>query len=122
MSTELSETIEKQERERLNVTYWAGVLIWAGLIFGADSLGLLPRLGGMDAWNWVFTGAGLFALVLLTSWAARADRPRTRKWSWVWGVALVILGLSGLTSPEIGFPLILLLIGAVLLGTALFQR
>ena len=49
---------QKKDRQRLEALWWATALIWAGLIFGADSLGLLPQFGQADAWSWVFLGAG----------------------------------------------------------------
>ncbi len=43
-------------------------------------------------------------------------------WDYIWAGILLILGLSGLTALEIGFPLILLLVGVVILGGALLRR
>ena len=36
---------KKQARKRAEGLWWAGALIWAGLVFGADSLDLLPTRG-----------------------------------------------------------------------------
>ena len=47
--------------KRIKGIYWATVFIWAGLVFGADSLGMLPQVGGATAWSWVFTGAGMLS-------------------------------------------------------------
>ena len=44
MTIEQNES-ERKERQRLEGLWWAVVLIWAGLIFGADSMGLLPQIG-----------------------------------------------------------------------------
>ena len=38
MTTEQKKS-QKKERQRLEALWWAGALIWAGLVFGADSLG-----------------------------------------------------------------------------------
>jgi hypothetical protein len=40
-------------------------------------------------------------------------------WNLVWAGSLLILGLGGLTPVSISIPLILLLVGAALLGTSL---
>ena len=42
MSKEETMTNWKQERRYLEALWWAGALIWAGLVFGADTLGYLP--------------------------------------------------------------------------------
>ena len=38
-------TTETGARKRIETIYWAGVFIWAGFVFGADHLGLLPQIG-----------------------------------------------------------------------------
>jgi hypothetical protein len=119
MLTEQNKTIKQEESRRGEALYWAAVLIWAGLVFGAENLGALPQVGGMDAWNWVFFGAGLLALVGCIRRLSSPDRAHPTTWDYVWAGVLMILGLSGLTTLEIGFPLILLLIGVALLATTL---
>jgi hypothetical protein len=121
MLAEQNTTSRKAAGKRREARYWAAVLIWAGLVFGADRLDVLPQVGQMDAWNWVFFGAGLFALVGTVLRATSPDKPdpAASLWDFVWAGVLLILGLSGLTTLKIGFPLILLLIGLVLLVTTL---
>lgn len=122
MATEHHLTIQ-EERKRRETIYWAVVLIWAGLVFGAESLRLLPQVGQADAWNWVFFGAGLLTLLWAIRRAAVLGRsdPTASLWNFVWGGILIILGLSGLTIAKIGVPLVLLLIGIALLGTTRLQ-
>jgi hypothetical protein len=122
MTTEGNVTSWKQERKYLEAVYWGGVLIWAGLVFGVDSLGYLPQIGGADAWSWVFIGAGAYALVGALLRAAGPDYLPPTTWDYVWAGILLILGLSGFTGLEIGFSLILLLIGVALLASALVRR
>lgn len=121
MLPEQQPTNAKDERKRGEALFWAAVLIWAGLVFGADSLGALPQIGGMDTWNWVFFGAGLLALIGCVRRASSPDRTQPTIWDYVWSGILMILGLSGLTTVKIGFPLILLLIGVALLGSSLWH-
>ena len=119
MLTEQKTPVKKEEHKRGEALFWAAVLIWAGLVFGADSLGVLPQVGGMDVWNWVFFGAGLIALVGCIRRASSPDRTHPTMWDYVWAGVLMIVGLSGLTTIEIGFPLILLLVGVALLAATL---
>ncbi len=123
MSAEQTMKVKREGRKRREARYWAIVLIWAGLVFGAESIGALPKIGSADAWNWVFFGAGLVALLGAMLRAASPNRPEPTAslWDFVWGAILIILGLSGLTTLKIGFPLILLLIGIALLSTNLLH-
>jgi hypothetical protein len=106
----------------LNTIYWAGVLIWAGLVFGAERLGYLPRVGQADAWSWVFFGAGLYGL-LGAIWRTGSRRyPNPKTWDWIWAGILIVLGIGGSTSADITWPLIILLVGVALLASALFRR
>ena len=57
---------QKEKRQHLETLWWAGALIWAGLVFGADSLGLLPQIGQADAWNWVRDRAAPEDLICIT--------------------------------------------------------
>lgn len=118
MIAEQTHTEQATTTKRANAIYWAVVLVWAGLVFGADSLGALPQIGQSDAWNWVFFGAGIFSL-LGNLYLDTSGETRPRLWNYVWAAVLIIIGLGGLTSIEISFPLILVLIGLALLATAL---
>jgi hypothetical protein len=113
---------EEKKGRRRDTLYWGIVLIWAGVVFGAKSLGILPTLGRADEWNWVFFGAGLLALPWSIRRAAAPDHPDpiTSMWNLVWAGVMLILGLGPLSPVRVGIPLILLLIGAALLGTALY--
>jgi peptidoglycan/LPS O-acetylase OafA/YrhL len=121
MSMEQDRALQKEARKRRETIYWAVVLIWAGLVFGAERLGVLPQIGAADAWNWTFFGAGLLALVwnMLRINAPDRSNPVTFMWNLVWAGVMLILGISPLSPVKIGLPLILLLLGAALLVTAL---
>ena len=118
MSTEQ----EGQEAGRhLEAIYWGGVIIWAGLVFGADSLGILPQVGGASAWSWVFLGAGLYALLGALFRITSPDYPNPTTWDWVWAGILIILGLGGFFSFNIAWPFLLVLVGVAILGKALLR-
>ena len=119
---DLSTEQEGKEAEgHLEAIYWGGVIIWAGLVFGADSLGILPQVGGADAWSWVFLGAGMYALLGAFFRMTSLDYPNPGTWDWVWAGILIILGLSGFFSFDIAWPLILVLVGVAILGKALLR-
>jgi hypothetical protein len=122
MNIEAEMISQREQRKRLEAVWWAGSLIWAGLVFGADSLGLLPQIGGADAWSWVFAGAGLYALLGDLWRVASPDQPDPTAWDYLWAAILLILGLGGFFNVEIAFPLILLLVGVVILGSVLLGR
>lgn len=110
------------ERQRLKRLWWAGVLIWAGIVFGADSLGMLPRFGVGDAWSWTFAGAGLLGILGSIYRMTSADVPNPTAWDWVWGGICLTIGLGGFTSPNLTWPLILILVGIVSLASLLWLR
>jgi len=113
---------KRRERKRMEGLWWALVLIWAGLIFGADSMGLLPQIGDADAWSWIFLGAGVFGILgaLYRVLSPNVLNPST--WDWIWGSFCLIVGLGGFTTVKISWPLILILVGVIILVGALWRR
>ena len=113
---------ERKERSRLESLWWAGALIWAGMVFAADSLGLLPHIGESDAWTLVFLGAGLYGTLGNFYRMANSNSPNPTAWDYIWSGGLLIIGLAGMSPVDIFWPLILVLVGVVILAEALFQR
>jgi len=122
MSSENNSTITKEERRRVDAFYWAGVLIWAGLVFGADSLGYLPRIGGAEAWSWVFLGAGVYGLLGSLFRLASPGLSDPTVGDYVWPAVFLIIGLAGFTALKIAWPLILVLVGVAILASTLLGR
>jgi hypothetical protein len=116
------EMTPKEKGSRIDTVYWGGVLLWAGLVFGADSLGYLPQIGEADAWSWAFAGAGIFGLLGSLYRAYSPNLPNPNTWDYIWSGGLTVLGLAGFTSLDVGFPLVLLLVGVILLGSAVLRR
>jgi hypothetical protein len=108
--------------KKLDAYYWGGVLLWAGLMFGAESMGILPQIGNANAWSYVFLGAGLFAIAFNVFRISSGTHTRPSTWDWIWGVVLTVLGLSGFTALPVSWPLIIILVGVVILGNAFFDR
>ena len=115
-------TTERKERSRLEAIWWAGALIWAGLVFAADGLGLLPQIGESDAWTWVFLGAGLYGVLGNLYRVANSNSPDPIAWDYIWAGGLLIIGLAGMSPVDIFWPLILVLVGVVILAETLFRR
>jgi hypothetical protein len=113
---------DRRERRRLEGLWWAVVLIWAGLVFGADSMGLVPQVGDADAWSWIFLGAGAFGILGALYRSTSSDLPNPTTWDWVWGAFCLIVGLGGFTTVNIAWPLILILVGGVFLVSVLWRR
>jgi hypothetical protein len=78
------EKSQKEALRHLDAFYWGGVIVWAGLVFGADSLGYLPQIGGAEAWSWIFLGAGLYALAMALVRVTSPDYPNPTTGDYVW--------------------------------------
>jgi len=113
---------EQEARKRLESLWWAGVLIWAGLVFAADSLGILPQVGEASAWSWVFFGAGLYGMLGNLYRLTSLDQPNPTAWDYIWSGFLLLVGLGDVTTVDVFWPLVLVIVGAVILVGALRQR
>jgi hypothetical protein len=113
---------KRRERKRLEGLWWAVVLIWAGMVFGADSMGLLPQIGDADAWSWIFLGAGVFGVLGALYRVISLNVPNPSAWDWVWGSFCLIIGLGGFTTINIAWPLILILVGGIILVSVMWRR
>ena len=111
----------RRERKRLEGLWWGVVLIWAGMVLGADSMGLLPQIGDADAWSWIFLGAGVFGVLGALYRVISPNVPNPSAWDWVWGSFCLIIGLGGFTTINIAWPLILILVGGVILASLLWR-
>jgi hypothetical protein len=108
-----------EERRGFETLWWAGTLIWTGLVFGADALGWLPQIGQADAWTWLFLGAGLYGLIGTLYRQASIDALNPRTWDYVWSGFLLIVGLGGVAGVSAFWPAALLLAGVAYLVSVL---
>jgi len=124
---------EKWHRDPLGTLAWAVILIWAGLVFLAENLGMLRNLStwitlpeGMDmiypnAWPLIFLGAGV---VILIEVAIRLAMPIYRKP--ILGniiLAIVFLGIGlGSLGAKIIWPLILIVLGLSIVLRSVFRQ
>jgi hypothetical protein len=121
MTTEQS-TITNENLRRLDTFFWAGALIWAGLVFGANSLGILPQIGQANTWSWVFLGAGALGLVLNILSQSSDNYAKPTYWDWGWSVLFLVIGAAGFLSFQIPGWLFLIAIGVAILVNAFRQR
>ncbi len=105
----------------INALYFGSVLICAGIVFAADSLGFLPQIGSSDAWSWIFLGAGVAALIGNLIRQASSSILNPSGFDYIFGAVLLAIGLGGFTSLYIALSVVLLLVGGAILYTALFR-
>jgi cation transport ATPase len=113
---------EKFQRDPVSAAFWAGILILAGLILMADNLHYLPQIGHAQVWNWIAFGAGLAVLLEGVMRAVSPDYARPVTGRFIMGGVLIVIGLSGIVSAEITWPLLLVVVGLGLLITNLMRR
>jgi hypothetical protein len=122
MTTEGDVTTQSEEKKYVDAIFWGGVLLWAGLIFGLDSLGYLPQIGQANAWSWIFLGAGVYGLVISIVRLVSDNFTNPSTWDWVWSIIFLIIGLAGFIAISVPWWLILILIGVVIFSSALRGR
>ena len=113
---------EKAERKRLESFWWAAVIIWAGIVFIADYMGLLPNIREAGAWSWIFLGAGVFGLIGALIRVVSDGLPNPTGWDYFWSALFLIIGAGGFVGGGIAFPIVLIVIGLAILGNVLFRR
>lgn len=121
MTTESLKTEEKGP-PRLDAYFWAVALIWAGLVFAADSADFLPEIGASTAWSWIFLGAGAVGLLLNFYSLSNPDLAKPTGWDYFWSGLLLAIGLGGFLNVDVALPVLLLVVGFAALGNALFRR
>lgn len=124
---------EKWRRDPLGTLAWAVILIWAGLVFMAENLGMLKNLRtwismpeGMNdfypnAWPLIFMGAGIIILIEV---AIRLAMPIYRKpilGNIILAIVFIGIGLGSLGAKLI-WPLILIVIGLSIVLRSVFRQ
>ncbi len=122
---------EKGRGDQLNAAAWGVIIIWAGLVFFADNMGILGNLRGgfpgrltfrFEPWPLIFLGAGV---IILLEAVIRVLVPAYRRavtGTVILGIVLLSIGLGNLISWNIIWPLLLIGIGAVILLRGLRGR
>lgn len=113
---------EKAERKRLESFWWAAVIMWAGLIFLAEYLEILPEIGEAGAWSWIFLGAGILGIVGALIRALSDNLPWPTSWDVIWSTGFLIIGATGFFGGGVAFPIALIVVGMVILVNVLLRR
>jgi uncharacterized membrane protein len=113
---------EKWQRDPLGSLVWAIILIWAGLVLLASNLGLLARYEKVDAWGFVFIGAGVIILleVVVRLLVPQYRRPVTG--SVIFAVILLAIGLGSLLGWGLVWPLALIAVGVAIVLAGFYRR
>ena len=109
--------IKVRTKEKLfkDALYWGGAFFWAGIVFGANFLGLLPQAGNVDAWSWVFLGVGLYGLLGSLFFLVSPNWSNPTALDYLWSGFWFLVGLSGFIALDIFWSAGLLIIGIVIL-------
>ncbi len=126
--TEEKTVEEKWRRDPLGAIVWGAILIWAGLVFLANSLGMFNNFSfgrfipgfeivQPEAWTIVFIGAGVIVLIEAAIRVAVTTFRRPIGGTLVFAFILLGIGLGEIIGWEVVWPLIVIAIGlSVLLG------
>ncbi len=125
---------EKWRRDPLGAIIWGVILVWAGLVFLANSLGMFNNLNfgaifpgveivPVEAWTIAFIGAGVIVLIEAVIRVLVPAYRRPIGGTLVFGFILIGVGLGSIVGWELIWPLVIIAIGlAVLLGGFLRRR
>ncbi len=122
MSTEQELTRATEEKKYIDAIFWGGAILWTGMVFGADALGYLPQIGDAGAWSWVFLGMGVYGLLLDVIRLVSTSLSNPTAWDWSWTLIFLVIGAAGFLSVAVPWWLFLIILGTVILGSALFRR
>ena len=98
------------------------MILWAGLVFWAESAAFLPQFAEAQPWSLIFIGAGAYGFVLSFIRLASPNFSNPAAGDYIWAAIFLLIGLGGLTSFSIAWPLIIVLVGIGILSRALFRR
>lgn len=118
------EQVEKKERNRFDSIWWAGVLIWIGLVLGAEALDILPEIRDSgNLWPWIFVGVGPWSLGL-NLYLLNSRWPDPTTWDWIWTGIFMLLALGAFINigGEMLGAVVLIGIGIAFLVRAIAQR
>jgi len=122
MSTESEINTLNEGKKFPEAIFWGGVLVWAGLIFGAEYFEWLPEIGNASGWSWIFLGAGIYGIVLSVYRLGTDHFTSPSLWDWIWAGIFLIIGAAGFISVSVPWWLFLIIIGAAILGSAFIRR
>jgi hypothetical protein len=112
---------EKARRDPLSSMLWAGILIWAGVAFLIQNLGLLRSMGlpaSFDGWSLVFAGAGVILMVGVLIRLAVPEYRGPVVGQVILGMVFLSIGLGDTYGWQILGPVAIIIIGMIVLFRA----
>jgi len=117
------EVKQQKDKKFFDGLFWAGFIILVGLVFGADYMGiLLPDLGGGESWHWIFLGAGVYGIILSIIRLTSPKFPNPNTLDYIGVGVLFLIGFSGLINFDSAWPIILILVGVVIIGSLFVKK
>ncbi len=113
---------EKWQHDRLRALIIAAILIWGGLVALGGTLGLFNFNWESHGWSIFFIGVGI---ILIAKVVIRRFIPEYRRHvggSLIIAVILILVGIGDLVGWAQTWPVILIVIGLVIVLSALFRR
>lgn len=112
---------EKWRRDPLGSIAWAAILIWAGIVFLAENLDWIQRIGPpfdrFEAWSLIFAGAGVIFLGVVLVRLLVPDYRRPVVGTLILALVFLGIGLGETVGWQIIWPIILIALGvSFLLG------
>jgi hypothetical protein len=111
---------EKWRRDPVEAAVWALVLIWAGLVWLAQSIGLWSNLfgEGIQAWTIGFIGAGLIVLLGVVFRMVVPGYRRPVLGNTIFGLVLLGIGLAQIIDQWVAVGAVVLIV----IGVAILLR
>jgi len=115
---------EKWQRDPVEAITWALILIWAGLLWLADSAGLLEGIlgEGVEAWSIGLVGAGVIVILGVVLRLIVPSYRRPIMAGLIFGIILLGVGLGQLTNWVAVGALVLIAIGLGVLFRGFTRR
>jgi Na+/melibiose symporter-like transporter len=118
---------EKWRNDPLSAVIWALILIWAGLVFLAQTLGWLSRFELDNTWGLIFIGAGLIVWLEVLIRLVLPQYRRPVVGTFIFGIVLlgIGVGITFGTTPQMWsviFALVIIAVGVSILLRGLGRR
>jgi hypothetical protein len=113
-------------RDSLGTIVWASILIWAGVVFLVDNLGLITGLtiagNRLGAWSVVFAGAGAIVLIEVVVRLVVPAYSRPVIGTFIFGMILLAIGLGEVFGSGLIWAMVLIGVGVLYLVRAFTKR
>lgn len=118
---EIRSRCQSSPQDFINMTTWAAIFIWAGLVLLPAKVNLITALTNWGVWSLAFIGAGvivLLGMLICLLWSECA-RPKGRRL--ILALILLGIGLQGVVGWQIIWPVVLITIGISIMLRGVFS-